>query len=59
MSAQRRPKTDPPGHESAQDGDWVQVPAVVDANGDKVVTLYDEQGRIGRAVQALLVQPRR
>jgi hypothetical protein len=45
MSAQRQPQNDPPGSESEQVGDWVRVPAVIDANGDKVVTLYDEQGR--------------
>ena len=26
-------------------GDWLRVPAIVDANGNKVVTLYDEHGR--------------
>jgi hypothetical protein len=55
MSAQRQPKTDPPGHESAQHGDWVRVPAVVDANGDKVITLYDEQGRPQTRLAAELV----
>jgi hypothetical protein len=45
MSAQRRSRTDPPGRESEQVHEWVQVPAVIDANGDKVITLYDEQGR--------------
>jgi hypothetical protein len=45
MSAQRQNIPDPPGRESAQDDEWVRVPAVVDANGDKVVTLYDERGR--------------
>jgi|GEM_PF-1862252 len=45
MSAQRQNRSDPPGREPAQDEEWVRVPAVVDANGDKVVTLYDERGR--------------
>ena len=45
MSAQRQNRSDPPGGEPAQDEEWVRVPAVVDANGDKVVTLYDERGR--------------
>jgi len=45
MSAQRQNRFDPPGREPAQDEEWVRVPAVVDANGDKVVTLYDERGR--------------
>jgi hypothetical protein len=33
---------DPPAPDRC--GDWLRVPAVVDDNGDKVVTLYDEQG---------------
>jgi hypothetical protein len=45
MTAERQPRTDPPGHDSEQVEEWVQVPAVVDANGDKVITLYNEQGR--------------
>jgi hypothetical protein len=45
MSAHRQPRDDSPGRESEQVGDWVRVPAVIDANGDKVVTLYDEQGQ--------------
>ncbi len=45
MSAQRQNRSDPPGREPAQDEEWVRVPAVVDANGDKVVTLSDERGR--------------
>jgi HNH endonuclease len=45
MAAQRQHKTDPPVRKPAQDDDWVQVPAVVDANGDKVVTLYDGRGQ--------------
>jgi hypothetical protein len=45
MSAQRQTRSDPPGREPAQDNDWVRVPAIVDANGDKVVTLHDERGR--------------
>ena len=45
MSAQRHPRIDPSGRESEQVGDWVQVPAVIDANGDKVITLFDEQGQ--------------
>ena len=45
MSAERQNLSDLPGREPAQDEEWVRVPAVVDANGDKVVTLYNEQGR--------------
>ena len=38
-----------------QDDHWVRVPAVVDANGDKVVTLYDEQGRTQTRLVAELI----
>jgi hypothetical protein len=43
MSAYPKSQSDPSVPNRC--GDWVRVPAVVDANGDKVVTLYDEQGR--------------
>ena len=45
MSAQRQHTHDPNGHDSDQGEEWVQVPAVVDANGDRIITLYDDQGR--------------
>ncbi len=45
MSAQRQHRTDPPGHESDRLEEWVQVPALVDVEGNKVITLYDDQGR--------------
>jgi hypothetical protein len=45
MSAQRKPRQDPDRPDPVSEGEWVRVPAVVDANGDKVVTLHDEQGR--------------
>lgn len=35
----------PASSDPNEQGDWLRVPAVVDANGDKLVTLYDEQGR--------------
>jgi hypothetical protein len=40
MSAQPQARPEPDCGE-----EWVRVPTVVDANGDKVVTLYDEKGR--------------
>ncbi|MBV8129463.1 MAG: HNH endonuclease [Planctomycetaceae bacterium] len=45
MSAQRQNRADPPGGEPIRDEEWVRVPAVVDVNGDKIVTLHDERGR--------------
>ncbi len=55
MSAQRQNRSDPPGSEPAQDEEWVRVPAVVDADGDKVVTLYDERGRSQTRLLAELI----
>jgi hypothetical protein len=43
MSAYPKSQSDPSVPD--QCGDWVRVPAVVDSNGDKVITLNDEQGR--------------
>jgi len=43
MSA--HPKSQPDSSVPDRCGDWVRVPAVVNASGDKVVTLNDEQGR--------------
>ncbi len=45
MSAQRKPRQGPDQPEPVAAENWVRVPTVVDASGDKVVTLYDEQGR--------------
>jgi hypothetical protein len=45
MSAERRPRRDPDTSHSEDEGEWVQVPAVVDADGNKVVTLHDDRGR--------------
>jgi hypothetical protein len=61
MSASRKPRGDQPDHERAEE--YVRVPAVVDANGDKVVTLYDEQGRphtrlVAQVVLETFVGPR-
>ena len=44
MSAQRKPRQGPDQPEPVEGENWVRVPTVVDANGDKIVTLYDEQG---------------
>ena len=55
MSAQRQPRTDPPGRESERVDEWVQVPAVIDANGDKVIALHDEQGRSQTRLVAELI----
>jgi hypothetical protein len=43
MSANPEPQSDPSNPDRCVD--WLRVPAVVDTNGDKVVTLNDEQGR--------------
>jgi hypothetical protein len=43
MSAYPKSQSDPSVPDRGVD--WVRVPAIVDANGDKVVTLNDEQGR--------------
>ena len=43
MSA--HPKSQPDSSVPDRCGDWVRVPAVVNASGDKVITLNDEQGR--------------
>jgi hypothetical protein len=44
MSAQRKPRQGPDQPEPIEGENWVRVPTVVDASGDKIVTLYDEQG---------------
>src|SRR5262249_22267155 len=63
MSAHRQPERDPPGPESEQVGEWVQVPSVIDANGDKVITLYNGQGQprtrlVGELIMESFVGPR-
>jgi hypothetical protein len=45
MSAQRKSHQGPDQPAPVEGEEWVQVPMVIDARGDKVVTLYDEQGR--------------
>jgi hypothetical protein len=45
MSAQRKPRQGPDQPQPVEAEQWVRVPAVVNASGDKVITLYDEQGR--------------
>jgi hypothetical protein len=44
VSSSHQPLPEPNGPEQEREK-WVRVPAIVDANGDKVITLYDEQGR--------------
>ncbi len=55
MSAQPRPGSDPPANQPHQAEEWVRVPAIVDPNGDRVVTLYDEQGQPQTRLVAELV----
>ena len=55
MSIQRQPVNDGHGEEPVQADDWVRIPAVVDVNGDRVVTLRDERGLIQTRLVAELV----
>jgi HNH endonuclease len=55
MSAPRQPTNGSPGPIPAPDDDWVRFPAVVDARGDKVVSLHDQQGRPQTRLVAELV----
>jgi len=58
MSAQGKPKTDAHTDGPSQGEEWVRVPAVVDANGDKVVVLHDERGHPhARLVAELIREP--
>jgi hypothetical protein len=43
------------GAEPEESGEYVRVPAVVDASGDKVVTITDDQGRRHTRLVAELV----
>ncbi len=45
MSAERNPDVNPTLSEPRHGEDWVRVPAVIDPDGDRVVTLYDEKGK--------------
>lgn len=45
MAAGIRKRRDPDGPDPEESGEWIQVPTVIDLNGDKVVTLVDPQGR--------------
>jgi hypothetical protein len=61
MSAHPKSQSDPSVPDRG--GDWVRMPAIVDANGDKVVTLNDEQGRphtllVAEIMLETLVSPR-
>lgn len=55
MSTRRQPVSECRGEEPAQDDDWVRIPAVIDANGDRVVTLRDEHGHAQARLVAELV----
>jgi hypothetical protein len=55
MSASRRRRRNHGGAEPEESGEYVRVPAVVDANGDKVVTLTDDLGRTQTRLVAELV----
>src|SRR5579871_321224 len=54
MSANPRPR--PVEDREPDSWEWVPVPAVIDANGDKVVTLFDERGhpRARRVAELIL-----
>ena len=45
MSAQRKQRQGSDQPDFLEEGEWVSVPTVVDVSGDKIITLYDEQGR--------------
>ena len=55
MSASRQRGRSFGGAEPEESGEYVRVPAVVDANGDKVVTITDDQGRQQTRLVAELV----
>jgi len=55
MSAQGHATDDTHGDETIQGDDWVRIPAVVDANGDKVVLLRDERGQTQTRLVAELI----
>jgi hypothetical protein len=55
MSAQRQAMNDSTGREPQGVEEWVRVPAVVDANGNRVVTVHDEQGQPQTRLAAELV----
>jgi hypothetical protein len=55
MSASRQRRRNFGGAEPEESGEYVRVPAVVDANGDKVVTITDDQGRQQTRLVAELV----
>jgi hypothetical protein len=45
VSAQSKPRQGPVSANPNEAESWVPIPTIVDAKGDKVVTLFDEQGR--------------
>lgn len=63
MSASRRRRRDLGGVEPEESGEYVRVPAVINADGDKVVTVFDDRGReqtrlMGELVLEAFVGPR-
>ena len=63
MSASRRRRRNFDGVEPEESGEYVRVPAVVDADGNKVVTLTDDRGweqtrLMGELVLEAFVGPR-
>ncbi len=55
MSASSRSRRNLGGAEPEESGEYVRVPAVIDADGDKVVTITDDQGRQQTRLVAELV----
>lgn len=57
MSASPRSRRIFGGAEPEESGEYVRVPAIINANGDKVVTLTDDQGRpLTRLVAELVLE---
>jgi hypothetical protein len=55
VSAQSKPRQGPGSANPNEAENWAPIPTVVDAKGDKVVTLFDEQGRPHTRLVAELV----
>jgi hypothetical protein len=55
MSIERQPVSECRDEDPARGDDWVRIPAVIDANGDRVVTLRDEYGHTQTRLVAELV----
>jgi HNH endonuclease len=55
MSASRRRRRNLGGVEPEESSEWVRVPAVVNTDGDKVITVTDAQGREQNRLVAELI----